>query len=67
MEEIYKDIKSYIDILKGHIEAQKIKRQTLKDGKAKESLSYAIGMEVGLAALQNIQDKVEKKLKINKN
>ena len=46
-----------------HIEAQKIKRKTLKGAKADESLTYSIGMEVGLACLQNLQDKVKEKLK----
>jgi hypothetical protein len=61
MEEIYEDIQSYIDILKGHIEVQKNLRKTLKGEKADESLSYAIGMEVGLACLQNIQTKLKNK------
>lgn len=63
MEEIYEQIERYINILKDSIEVQKIKRQTLKDAKADESLSYALGMEVGLACLQNLQDKVKDKLK----
>ena len=63
MEEIYDQIQRYIDILKGNIQEQKIKRQTLKEERAEQSLSYALGMEMGLACLQNLQDKVKEKLK----
>lgn len=63
MEEIYDQIQRYIDILKGNIEEQKIRRQTLKEQRAEQSLSYALGMEMGLACLQNLQDKVKDKLK----
>jgi hypothetical protein len=63
MEEIYEEMQDYIDSLKGHIEAQRIKRKTLKGAKFNESITYAIGMEVGLACLQNLQDKVKEKLK----
>lgn len=63
MEEIYDQIQRYIDILKGNIQEQKIRRQTLKEERAEQSLSYALGMEMGLACLQNIQDKVKDKLK----
>jgi hypothetical protein len=67
MEEIYQEIneeiQDSIDSLKRHIEAQRIKRKTLKGAKIDESLTYAIGMEVGLACLQNLQDKVKEKLK----
>lgn len=63
MEEIYDQIERYIDILKGNIQEQKIRRQTLKEERAEQSLSYALGMEMGLACLQNLQDKVKDKLK----
>jgi len=63
MEEIYDQIQRYIDILKGNIQEQKIRRQTLKEERAEQSLSYALGMEMGLACLQNLQDKVKEKLK----
>ena len=63
MEEIYDQIQRYIDILKGNIQEQKIRRQTLKEERAEQSLSYALGMEMGLACLQNLQDKVKDKLK----
>ena len=63
MEEIYDQIQRYIDILKGNIQEQKIRRQTLKEGRAEQSLSYALGMEMGLACLQNLQDKVKNKIK----
>lgn len=63
MEEIYDQIERYIDILKGNIQEQKIRRQTLKEERAEQSLSYALGMEMGLACLQNLQDKVKEKLK----
>ena len=63
MIEIYDQIERYIDILKGNIEEQKIRRQTLKEERAEQSLSYALGMEMGLACLQNLQDKVKDKLK----
>ena len=63
MEEIYEQIQRYIDILKGNIQEQKIRRQTLKEERAEQSLSYALGMEMGLACLQNLQDKVKDKLK----
>ena len=63
MEEIYDQIQRYIDILKGNIQEQKIRRQTLKEERAEQSLSYALGMEMGLACLQNLQDKVKNKLK----
>lgn len=60
MEEIYEEIQDSINTLKRHIEAQKDKRKTLKGVKADESLTYSIGMEVGLAVLQNLQDKLKK-------
>jgi hypothetical protein len=63
MEEIYDQIQRYIDILKGNIQEQKNRRQTLKEERAEQSLSYALGMEMGLACLQNLQDKVKDKLK----
>ena len=63
MEEIYEEIQDSINSLKRHIEAQKDKRKTLKGAKIDESLTYSIGMEVGLAVLQNLQFKVEDKLK----
>ena len=63
MQEIYDQIQRYIDILKGNIEEQKIRRQTLKEERAEQSFSYALGMEMGLACLQNLQDKVKDKLK----
>ena len=63
MIEIYDQIERYIDILKGNIQEQKIRRQTLKEERAEQSLSYALGMEMGLACLQNLQDKVKDKLK----
>jgi hypothetical protein len=63
MEEIYDQIQRYIDILKGNIQEQKNRRQTLKEERAEQSLSYALGMEMGLACLQNLQDKVKEKLK----
>ena len=47
MEEIYDQIERYIDILKGNIQEQKIRRQTLKEERAE----------------QNLQDKVKDKLK----
>ena len=59
MEEIYDQIQRYIDILKGNIQEQKNRRQTLKEERAEQSLSYALGMEMGLACLQNLQDKVK--------
>ena len=59
MEEIYEEIQDYINSLKRHIEAQKDKRKNLKGAKADESLTYSIGMEVGLAALQNLKFKIE--------
>ena len=63
MEEIYDQIQRYIDILNGNIQEQKNRRQTLKEERAEQSLSYALGMEMGLACLQNLQDKVKEKLK----
>lgn len=63
MEEIYEEIQDSIDTLKRHIEAQKIKRKTLKGAKADESLTYSIGMEIGLAALQSLQNRVKDKFK----
>ena len=63
MIEIYDQIERYIDILKGNIQEQKIRRQTLKEERAEQSLSYALGMEMGLACLQNLQDKEKDKLK----
>ena len=63
MEEIYAEIQDSIDTLKRHIEAQKIKRKTLKGAKADESLTYSIGMEIGLAALQSLQNRVKDKFK----
>lgn len=63
MEEIYEEIQDSIDTLKRHIEAQKIKRKTLKGAKADESLTYSIGIEIGLACLQSLQNREKDKFK----